>query len=153
VLFLVDFLLIFPSTSSNHQSDVRGLGPEEMERNVMYGLEGTVQNRWMDKWNIIVTADGQVLWLWELGWLWGFVLLLLLLLLLSVYPLIAHMLNTTAHNHWPFRSPRLLHLGASFDSSFAMLRVKRCVTSGGYELGTLFAGRTHHDGVLRTRRS
>ena len=44
---------------------VSGLSPEEMERSVLYGLEGTVQNRWLDKWNVIVTGDGQAGMNWE----------------------------------------------------------------------------------------
>jgi len=44
---------------------VSGLGAEGMERNVLYGLEGTLENRWMDKWNLIVTADGQSGMNWE----------------------------------------------------------------------------------------
>ena len=44
---------------------IHGLSPEEMERNVLYGLQGTVENRWLDKWNIIVTGDGQAGMNWE----------------------------------------------------------------------------------------
>jgi len=42
-----------------------GLSAEEMSRNVLYGLEGTNYNRWMDKWNIIVCEDGQAGLNWE----------------------------------------------------------------------------------------
>ena len=42
-----------------------GLSAEEMSRNVLYGLEGTNFNRWMDKWNIIVCDDGQAGLNWE----------------------------------------------------------------------------------------
>jgi len=45
--------------------DATGLSPEDMELNVLYGLPGTVENRWMDKWNIIVCADGQAGMNWE----------------------------------------------------------------------------------------
>ena len=44
---------------------VQNLSPEEMELNVLYGLPGTVENRWLDKWNIIVTGDGQAGMNWE----------------------------------------------------------------------------------------
>jgi hypothetical protein len=36
-----------------------------MERNVLYGLEGTYANRWLDKWAIIVTQDGTAGLNWE----------------------------------------------------------------------------------------
>ena len=42
-----------------------GLSAEDMSRNVLYGIEGTNYNRWMDKWNIIVCEDGQAGLNWE----------------------------------------------------------------------------------------
>lgn len=45
--------------------DVSGLSIEDQERNVLYGLESTVHNRWMDKYNIIVCADGNAGLNWE----------------------------------------------------------------------------------------
>ena len=36
--------------------EASGLSIEDQERNVLYGLEGTVYNRWMDKWALIVCA-------------------------------------------------------------------------------------------------
>lgn len=44
---------------------VGGLSIADQERNVLYGVEGTVANRWMDKWNIIVCADGNAGLNWE----------------------------------------------------------------------------------------
>merc|ERR1711998_761847 len=44
---------------------VGGLDGEAMSRNVLYGVEGTNFNRWMDKWNIIVCEDGQAGLNWE----------------------------------------------------------------------------------------
>ena len=44
---------------------VSGLSPEGMELNVLYGVEGSHENRWMDKWNIIVCEDGQAGMNWE----------------------------------------------------------------------------------------
>lgn len=42
------------------------LSGEGMELNVMYGIDQqSCGNRWMDKWNIIVTKDGQAGMNWE----------------------------------------------------------------------------------------
>ena len=44
----------------------QNLSGEGMELNVMYGVdEMSCSNRWMDKWNIIVTKDGQAGMNWE----------------------------------------------------------------------------------------
>ena len=44
---------------------VSGLSAEQMELNVLYGVDNTFGNRWMDKWNIIVCEDGQAGLNWE----------------------------------------------------------------------------------------
>jgi carnitine O-acetyltransferase len=38
---------------------VSGLSDEEMELNCLYGIEGTYENRWMDKWTMIICEDGK----------------------------------------------------------------------------------------------
>jgi len=45
--------------------DATDLSPEDMERNVLYGIQGTVQNRWFDKNCIPICADGQAGLNWE----------------------------------------------------------------------------------------
>ena len=44
---------------------VTGLTPEQMELNVLYGVEGTYPNRWLDKWTLVVCEDGQAGVNWE----------------------------------------------------------------------------------------
>ena len=44
---------------------VTGLSPEQMELNVLYGVEGTYPNRWLDKWELVVCEDGQAGVNWE----------------------------------------------------------------------------------------
>jgi len=38
---------------------VSGLSVEAMEKNVLYGVAGTFENRWLDKWSFVVCEDGQ----------------------------------------------------------------------------------------------
>jgi carnitine O-acetyltransferase len=44
---------------------VAGLTPSQMEQNVLYGVEGTFHNRWLDKWTFVVCEDGQAGVNWE----------------------------------------------------------------------------------------
>jgi len=53
------FVAVICTCNCTRQVGLSGAG---MERNVLYGVDKvSVGNRWMDKWVIVVTADGQVL--------------------------------------------------------------------------------------------
>ena len=58
-------ILLFLPVSLPPSPKVSKLSAEEMERNVLYGVEGTYANRWLDKWAIIVTQDGSAGLNWE----------------------------------------------------------------------------------------
>ena len=44
---------------------VAGLTGDQMEKNVLYGINGTFHNRWLDKWTLVVCEDGQAGVNWE----------------------------------------------------------------------------------------